>query len=89
MMGFFGGAFIANLPVVTACFFPLDKLSGVLGFVYGSAAVGTVLGPYIGGVLNQSTGNGTEFNYTACADLASATLLTSALILFFVKKDKS
>lgn len=56
VLGFGYGGFIALSPAVTAERFGLDTLGGVLGTLYTSAAIGSLAGPPIAGVITDEWG---------------------------------
>ena len=58
VLGVAYGGFIALSPAVVALRFGLEGLGGVLGTLYTSAAVGSLAGPPIAGVLIDSAGYG-------------------------------
>ncbi len=70
------GGFIALSPAVVAEKFGLDGLGGVLGTLYTSAAIGSLCGPALAGVLIDSVGYGT----TILAAVASSTLAAACLV---------
>lgn len=55
--GLFYGGFVALVPAVTADLFGLRAMSSVLGVLYTSVALGTLLGPTLAGWVFDSTGS--------------------------------
>ena len=55
--GLFYGGFVALIPAVTADLFGLRAMSSVLGVLYTSVALGTLLGPTLAGWVFDSTGS--------------------------------
>ncbi|MEZ5279680.1 MAG: MFS transporter [Acidimicrobiales bacterium] len=76
VLGLGYGGFIALSPAVVAERMGLDGLGGVLGTLYTSAAVGSLCGPPIAGVLIDGLGYGWAIGFAA----AMAALGTSFLI---------
>ena len=59
VLGFGYGGFIAIGPAVVAVRFGLEGMGGVLGTLYTSAAIGSLLGPPLAGVLIDNAGYST------------------------------
>nr|XP_057921564.1 monocarboxylate transporter 12-B [Doryrhamphus excisus] len=76
LYGYFDGAYVALIPVVTSDAVGATYLSSALGVVYFLHAIPYLLSPPIGGWLVDITGS-----YTATFLLSGAALLASALIL--------
>ena len=76
MLGLGYGGFIALSPAVVAEIFGLDGLGGVIGTLYTAAAVGSLAGPPIAGVLFDSWGPTTAIVFA----FTMSTLSTLALI---------
>ncbi|KAM4715129.1 monocarboxylate transporter 12-B [Anableps anableps] len=74
--GYFDGAYVALIPVVTSDLVGVPYLSSALGVVYFLHAIPYLLSPPSGGWLVDITGT-----YTATFFLSGATLLVSALIV--------
>lgn len=55
--GLFYGGFVALMPAVTADLFGLRAMSSVLGVLYTSVALGTLLGPTLAGWVFDTTGS--------------------------------
>jgi len=55
--GIFYGGWVAVLPSVVADRFGTAKLSGVIGLLYTSVAIGTLIGPVAAGLLYDATGS--------------------------------
>ncbi|XP_034050627.1 monocarboxylate transporter 12-B-like [Thalassophryne amazonica] len=79
LYGYFDGAYVALIPVVTSEVVGADNLSSALGVVYFLHAIPYLVSPPTGGWLVDVTGS-----YTATFFLSGAALLASALILFTV-----
>uniref|UniRef100_A0A3P8US84 Solute carrier family 16 member 12b n=1 Tax=Cynoglossus semilaevis TaxID=244447 RepID=A0A3P8US84_CYNSE len=77
LYGYFDGAYVALIPVVTSDVVGAPYLSSALGVVYFLHAIPYLLSPPIGGWLVDITQS-----YSATFFLSSATLLASAIILF-------
>ncbi len=75
--GLFAGAFIALLPALAGDYFGMDRLAGVTGLLFSGAAVGTLLGPPITGLLFDANGT-----YTLAVVLAAVSMAIGAAILF-------
>lgn len=69
------GGFIAVSPAVAAERFGLEGLGGVLGTLYTSAAIGSLFGPPIAGVLIDEAGYGTAIGFATITSLAGWVLL--------------
>ncbi|XP_019968240.1 monocarboxylate transporter 12-B [Paralichthys olivaceus] len=76
LFGYFDGAYVALIPVVTSDVVGAPYLSSALGVVYFLHAIPYLVSPPIGGWLVDITGS-----YTATFLLSGAALLASALIL--------
>ncbi|CAN9508828.1 unnamed protein product [Ophioblennius macclurei] len=79
LYGYFDGAYVALIPVVTSDVVGAPYLSSALGVVYFLHAVPFLVSPPIGGWLVDSTGN-----YTATFFLSGGAMLVSALVLAIV-----
>ncbi|KAM7370278.1 hypothetical protein PAMP_009841 [Pampus punctatissimus] len=76
LYGYFDGAYVALIPVVTSDVVGAPYLSSALGVVYFMHAIPYLISPPIGGWLVDVTGC-----YTATFFLSGAALLASALVL--------
>uniref|UniRef100_A0A3Q3QQ25 Major facilitator superfamily (MFS) profile domain-containing protein n=1 Tax=Monopterus albus TaxID=43700 RepID=A0A3Q3QQ25_MONAL len=76
LYGYFDGAYVALIPVVTSDVVGATYLSSALGVVYFLHGIPYLISPPIGGWLVDITGS-----YTATFYLSGAALLASALIL--------
>ncbi|XP_035468114.1 monocarboxylate transporter 12-B isoform X3 [Scophthalmus maximus] len=76
LYGYFDGAYVALIPVVTSDIVGAPYLSSALGVVYFLHAIPYLVSPPIGGWLVDITGS-----YTATFYLSGAALLASSLIL--------
>ncbi|XP_070707835.1 monocarboxylate transporter 12-B [Pempheris klunzingeri] len=79
LYGYFDGAYVALIPVVTSDLVGAPYLSSALGVVYFLHAIPYLISPPIGGWLVDVTRS-----YTATFFLSGAALLASSLILFTV-----
>ncbi len=76
--GIFYGGWVAVLPSVVADRFGTAKLSGVIGLLYTSVAIGTLLGPVAAGLLYDATHS---YRLAIVASLV-ANLAAAAIALF-------
>lgn len=72
--GFFAGTFIALMFAITGDYFGVERMAGITGLLNTAAAVGTLIGPPITGLLFDSTGS-----YTLPILVAGLTLAVGAL----------
>lgn len=79
LYGYFDGAYVALIPVVTSDVVGRQYLSSALGVVYFLHAVPYLVSPPIGGWLVDTTGT-----YTATFFLSGFALISSSLLLFSV-----
>lgn len=77
LYGYFDGAYVALIPVVTSDVVGTTYLSSALGVVYFLHAVPYLVSPPIGGWLVDTTGT-----YTATFFLSGFALISSSLLLF-------
>lgn len=77
LYGYFDGAYVALIPVVTSDVVGTSYLSSALGVVYFLHAVPYLVSPPIGGWLVDTTGT-----YTATFFLSGFALISSSLLLF-------
>jgi len=70
------GGFIALSPAVAALRFGLDGLGGLLGTLYTAAAIGSLTGPPIAGVLIDQWGHGAAIGFALFLGLASLAVLS-------------
>jgi predicted MFS family arabinose efflux permease len=75
VLGFGYGGFIAISPAVVADRFGLEGMGGVLGTLYTSAAVGSLLGPPLAGLLFDHLGAGAAIGAAAAVSLAGWSVL--------------
>jgi pimeloyl-ACP methyl ester carboxylesterase/MFS family permease len=71
--GFVAGTFIALMFAITGDYFGVERMAGITGLLNTAAAVGTLIGPPITGLLFDSTGS-----YTIPILIAGATLAVGA-----------
>ncbi|XP_041818833.1 monocarboxylate transporter 12-B-like [Chelmon rostratus] len=76
LYGYFDGAYVALIPVVTSDLVGVQYLSSALGVVYFLHAIPYLVSPPIGGWLVDVTGS-----YTATFFLSGAAMLASSLVL--------
>lgn len=79
LYGYFDGAYVALIPVVTSDVVGAPYLTSALGVVYFLHAIPFLISPPIGGWLVDFTGS-----YTATFFLSGAAMLISALVLIVV-----
>ncbi|XP_074519932.1 monocarboxylate transporter 12-B [Halichoeres trimaculatus] len=79
LYGYFDGAYVALIPVVTSDLVGAPYLSSALGVVYFLHAIPYLISPPVGGWLVDVTGS-----YTPTFFLSGTALLLSALVLFTV-----
>lgn len=74
--GFFAGTFISLLFALTADYFGIERLAGVTGLVNSAAAIGTLLGAPLSGVLFDATGT-----YTVAIIIAGTTIAIGTAVM--------
>ncbi|KAM4624479.1 monocarboxylate transporter 12-B-like [Polymixia lowei] len=79
LYGYFDGAYVALIPVVTSDVVGVPCLSSALGVVYFLHAIPYLISPPVGGWLVDTTGS-----YMATFFLSGAALMTSSLVLSVV-----
>lgn len=77
--GFFAGAFISLLFAMTADYFGVDRLPGITGLLNTAAALGTLLGPPVSGVIFDTTGSYTWAILVAALAMAASTSFSLSL----------
>lgn len=55
--GLFAGAFISMLPALAADYFGMERLAGVTGLLFSAAALGTLLGAPMSGLMFDASGS--------------------------------
>ncbi|XP_043912274.1 monocarboxylate transporter 12 [Protopterus annectens] len=76
--GYFDGAYVALMPVITADVVGVTQLSSALGVVYFLHAIPYLVSPPIAGLLVDSTGS-----YTAAFLISGASMIFSSSLLLF------
>lgn len=75
--GLFAGAFIALLPALAGDYFGMQRLAGVTGLLFTGAAVGTLFGSPVTGLLFDARGN-----YTLGIMLGAAAMTIGMMLMF-------
>jgi MFS family permease len=75
VLGLGYGGFIALAPAVVADRFGLQGLGGILGTLYTSAAVGSLAGPPLAGLLFDHLGDATAIAAASAISLAGWSVL--------------
>ena len=81
VLGLGYGGFIALSPAVAAQRFGLTGLGGVLGTLYTAAAVGSLGGPPLAGVLIDGPGYSTAISFAGLITVAAAAVLVPLMRL--------
>lgn len=76
LYGLFAGAFIALLPALAGDYFGMQRLAGITGLLFSGAAVGTLLGAPVTGMIFDARGS-----YTIGIALAAASMTVGTLLL--------
>ncbi|XP_051281457.1 monocarboxylate transporter 12-B-like [Dicentrarchus labrax] len=88
--GYFDGAYVALIPVVTSDVVGSTYLTSALGVVYFLHAIPYLISPPIGGCLVDSTGNYTAtFFLSGASFMFSSAVLASALLVRRCRRSKS
>lgn len=77
--GLFAGAFIALLPALAGDYFGLERLAGITGALFSGAAVGTLLGSPVSGLLFDASGSYSLAIIFATASMAIGTAIMVTL----------
>ena len=72
----FAGAFISTLPALTADYFGMERLAGITGMLFSAAAVGTLFGAPVSGLMFDTQGS-----YTTAILVAGGTMAVGAVLL--------
>ena len=83
--GMFYGAYVALLPTIVMDLYGARSVSGIIGFLYTGAGLGTLLGPWLAGVAYDLLG---AYDMPIAAGAVFA-FLASACILVLVKNEKT
>lgn len=73
--GLFAGSFIALMPALAGDYFGMQRIAGITGLLFSGAAVGTLLGAPVTGMLYDARGSYTTGILVAAASLVVGTLL--------------
>ncbi len=74
--GLFAGAFIALMPALAGDYFGMQRLAGITGLLFSGAAIGSVLGAPVTGMLFDAGGT-----YTVGIAVAAASMAIGALMM--------
>ncbi|XP_034094000.1 monocarboxylate transporter 12-B-like isoform X1 [Gymnodraco acuticeps] len=90
LYGYFDGAYVALIPVVTSDIVGSTDLPSALGVVYFLHAIPYLISPPIGGWLVDKTGNYTAtFSLSGASFMFSSVVLTVALLVRHFQRSKS
>jgi MFS family permease len=76
LYGLFAGAFIALLPALAGDYFGVERLAGITGLLFSGAAIGTIAGAPVTGMLFDAQGT-----YTLGIALAAVSMTVGTILL--------
>lgn len=77
--GAFAGAFIAMLPALAGDYFGMERLAGITGLLFSGAAIGTLFGAPVTGLLFDALGS-----YTLGILLGGGSLVVGTVLLYMI-----
>lgn len=82
--GAFAGAFIAMLPALAGDYFGMERLAGITGLLFSGAAIGTLFGAPVTGLLFDALGS-----YTLGILLGGGSLVVGTVLLYMIPPPRS
>jgi MFS family permease len=84
LFGAFYGGFVALMPALTADYYGAHSVAGIIGFLYTSVALGTLLGPTVAGFAFDASGS----YATPIVVGAAANLIAVGCVAYLVEPER-